>query len=102
MIYYRITDLLVFLEECWIEKCVPIEDIIEALNDFHLTGEERIQTVRAILRYHGLREITLDRAQVKTDEIIIEFFDFRGTINPIQLFDIHFRNGKIDFWQNLN
>lgn len=102
MIYYRITDLLVFLEECWIEKFVPIEDIIETLNDYHLSEEERIRTVRAIFRYHGLQEITHDKAQVKADGIITEFYDFRGTINPTQLFDINFRNGKIDFWQNIN
>ena len=102
MIYYRITDLLVFLEECCIEKFVPIEDILEALNDYHLSEEERIRTVRAIFRYHGLQEITRDNSKAKADGITTEFFDFRSTINPIQLFDIHFRNGKIDFWQNLN
>lgn len=102
MIYYRITDLLVFLEECWIEKMEPIADIVETLNDYHLTEEERIRIVRAIFRYHGLNEITNDKAEVKHDGVTTEFYDFRGAVNPTQLFDITFRNGKINFWQNIN
>lgn len=102
MIYYRFTDLIDFIEECLIQKFAPIELIVEVLNDYHLDEEERISTVRAIMRFHGLEEITKVKAQSQNDKITLEFIDFKGTINPIQLFDIHFRNGKIDFWQNLN
>lgn len=57
MIYFKLTDLLVFLEECRDEHYNPIEDIVGALNDISLTESERIKQVLAIFRYHGLKRV---------------------------------------------
>ncbi|GAA0874378.1 hypothetical protein GCM10009118_07860 [Wandonia haliotis] len=101
MIYYKFTDLLVFLEECKDEEFGPIIEITRTLNDFSLTEEDRINYILAILRYHGLHESMplVDNSEKKK---LLQPPIFKNTKNPIQLFDITFENGKIDFWQNLN
>ncbi|XOV67578.1 MAG: hypothetical protein ACFHU9_00120 [Fluviicola sp.] len=101
MIYYKFTDLLVFLEECNDEEFGPIIEITRALNDRSLTEEDRMNYILAILRYHGLHE-TLPMVDDSEKKILLQPPIFKNTINPIQLFDIKFENGKIDFWQNLN
>lgn len=100
MIYFTLENLLIFLEECKLENYTPIDDIIDALYDYNMSEAERMKIARAIIRFHGLREIIFERDKKKG--IVWEYFVFRNTINPTQLFDINFQNGKVDFWQNLN
>lgn len=95
-------ELLQFIEESRYNRYRPLDDLIDILNDFNLSEKERMIYARAHLQFHGLTEVTLIDSNSKEQEIIWEPRIFKGTINPIQLFDIHFTNGKIDFWQNLN
>ncbi|PHR46750.1 MAG: hypothetical protein COA32_09720 [Fluviicola sp.] len=101
MIYYRLTDLLVFLEECKDEAYQPINDIVAVLYDFNISEEDRMKHVIALLRFHGLLETKPIISQPKYKQLI-EPRIFKNTINPTQLFDITFTNGKLDFYQNIN
>ena len=101
MVYYNIIDVLSFLEESRYNRYEPIEEVIEALNNFNLNESERMQHARALLRLYGLREqFKIDGSQEK--EVQWELPIFKGAIISTQLFDITFTNGKINFWQNLN
>lgn len=92
---------MVFLEECAKEEYSPITEILRSLNDYSLSEEDRINYVLAILRYHGLNE-TMPLINDSESKKLLQPPIFKNTINPIQLFDIKFDNGVMDFWQNLN
>lgn len=100
MIYYSLTDILVFLEESQFCRYTTIDGIMEILTDYHLSDSERMKYIRAYLQHHGLKELINGKDVEK--ELIWELPIFKDAVNPTQLFDITFTNGKIDFWQNIN
>lgn len=89
-----------FLEESRINRYSPIEEVTNLMNEYHLEEADRMNYILAALRFYGLHEVMSNE---NTDsKMVFELPIFKGTINPTQLFDIKFSNGKIDFWQNLN
>lgn len=99
MITYTLKDLMRFFQVMHDTNYDGIRLSLNILSDSVMTDEEKLDDILRVLHFYGLEEYT------KRGEEIIILSDpiiFRGTINPIQLFDISFTNGKIDFWQNLN
>lgn len=70
MIYYKLTDLLVFLEECKAEDYNPIEDVLEALSDLTIPESERISQILAILKYHGMKRVFIAKETYSLDDIL--------------------------------
>lgn len=98
MITYRLTDLLMFWDRMLDSDFDAVKDVISVIYNDAVPDAKKLDIIIRILRFHGLDEYT----KSSTDDFFKEPKIFSGTINPIQLFDIHFENGKIDFWQNLN
>lgn len=100
MVTYTLKDLIRFWDEISRSDFDGIRVVLSIVNSEDITVDEKLKLILAALRLFGLEEY-----QCST-EPDIGFLDepkiFQNTINPIQLFDIHFDNGKIDFWQNLN
>lgn len=97
MTTYTLTQLLKFWEQ-FAPDYEPLNQIIEFLNNDDLSPQTKYKHVVKFLKFHDLEPL------VENEDI--QFFTepkiFDNTINPIQLFDIKFDNGKKDFWQNLN
>lgn len=97
MTTYTLTQLLRFWER-FAPDYEPLGHIIEVLNNNDLSPQTKYKHVVQILKFYNLEPLS------EGEEI--DFFTepkvFDNAINPIQLFDIKFDNGKIDFWQNLN
>lgn len=89
-----------FLEESHINRYAPIEEVIKLINEYHLSDSERMNYILATFRFYGLHEAK-SKENINTKDVF-EVSIFKGTINPTQLFDIRFSNGKVDFWQNIN
>ena len=97
MTIFTLTELLKFLLD-FRPKFIPFHDVVGILEDENLSPKLKHERVTSLLKFYGLNSLSQDED--------LDFFTepkmFKRAINPIQLFDIHFDNGKIDFWQNLN
>lgn len=71
MIYYKLTDLLVFLEECKADDYNPIEDILEALNDHTISEGDRIGQALAIFRYFGMKRVFIAKETYLLKDILL-------------------------------
>ena len=97
MTTYTLTQLLKFWER-YSPFHEPIQHVLEIINNDKLTPETKYKHVVKILKFYELEPL----AEGEDIQFFTEPKIFENAINPIQLFDIHFTNGKIDFWQNLN
>lgn len=77
-----------------------IYQTLELLDDDEIPNEDKPDYITALLNCYGLMEYT--KKNDKEVVILTDPKEFIKTINPVQLFDINFRNGVKEFLQNLN
>lgn len=96
MTTFTLTELMKFLLD-FHPRFEPFLEVVEILES-DLSPQRKHECIMMLFRFYGF--------ETQKNEKDLNFFTepelFKDAINPIQLFDIKFENGKLDFWQNLN
>jgi len=95
MITYRLTELLMFWDQMIDQDFDAIIASVMVIYDDEVPDRDKLNIIIAILKLHGLNTYTDGPGDIPAG-------DFHNTEPPIEVFLIHFMNGELNLWQNLN